>query len=43
MHRDKSASNLEIQIFKSNMKNFMCPFIVMMLTCHIQHILDDSY
>jgi hypothetical protein len=40
---DRSASNLEIQVFKTSMQNFMCPFIVMMLTCHRQQILDDSY
>jgi hypothetical protein len=34
MHHDKNANKiLEIQVPKSSMQNFMCPFIVMMLTC----------
>jgi hypothetical protein len=32
MHLDKSVSKLEIQVLKISMQNFMCPFIVMMLT-----------
>jgi hypothetical protein len=33
MHHDRSANNLEIQVLKINIQNFMCPFIVMMLIC----------
>jgi hypothetical protein len=34
MHLDRSAKLfLEIQVPKTSMQNFMCPFIVMMLTC----------
>jgi hypothetical protein len=34
MHPDRSASKiLEIQVLKTNMQNFMCPFIVMLLIC----------
>jgi len=33
MHLNKSASQLEIQVLKISMQNFMCPFNVLMLTC----------
>jgi len=34
MHLDRSASKiLEFQVPKTSMQNFMCPFIVVMLTC----------
>jgi hypothetical protein len=29
-----NASNLEIQVLKTSMQNFMCPFIVMALICY---------
>jgi hypothetical protein len=43
IHHDKSANNLKIQVLKTSMQNFMCPFIAMMLTCHKQQFLEDSY
>jgi hypothetical protein len=32
MHLGRSANKLEIQVLRTSMQNFMCPFIVMMLT-----------